>query len=64
MNENSVELLPKYINNARNLSIIGGYQKSLEIFKKIFQIIDIRMNEINNDNELLEKWKETKDKLK
>ena len=35
MNENSVELLPKYINNARNLSIIGGYQKSLEIFKKI-----------------------------
>ena len=63
-NENSVELLPNYIKNARNLSIIGGYQKSLEIFKKIFQIIDIRMSQVNNDTELLEKWKETKDNLK
>ena len=63
-NENSVELLPNYIKNARNLSIIGGYQNSLEIFKKIFQIIDIRMSQVNNDIELLEKWKETKDNLK
>ena len=53
------ENLPKYIKAARDLSLLGGYQKSLETYKKIFQIIEIRMNEISNDNYLIEKWKET-----
>ena len=35
MKENSVELLPKYIKDARELSVLGGYRKSLEIYKKI-----------------------------
>ena len=64
MDNNSIENLPKYIKSARDLSLLGGYQKSLETYKKIFQIIEKRMNEISNDNYLLEKWKETKDKLK
>ena len=64
MDNNSIENLPKYIKSARDLSLLGGYQKSLETYKKIFQIIEIRMSEISNDNYLLEKWKETKDKLK
>ena len=64
MDKNSIENLPKYIRAARDLSLLGGYQKSLETYKKIFQIIEKRMNEISNDNYLLEKWKETKDKLK
>ena len=64
MKENSVELLPKYIKEARELSVLGGYHKSLETYKKIFQIIEERMKEISYDNNLLEKWKETKDKLK
>ena len=64
MQENSVELLPKYIKDARELSVLGGYHKSLETYKKIFQIIEQRMQEIKDDNCLLEKWKETKDKLK
>ena len=64
MDKNSIENLPKYIRAARDLSLLGGYQKSLETYKKIFQIIEIRMSEISNDNYLLEKWKETKDKLK
>ena len=64
MNENSVELLPKYIKDARELSVLGGYHKSLETYKKIFQIIETRLNEVNNDSELYEKWKEAKDKLR
>ena len=64
MDKNSIENLPKYIRAARDLSLLGGYQKSLETYKKIFQIIEKRMNEISNDNYLLEKWKETRDKLK
>ena len=64
MDKNSIEYLPKYIKAARDLSLLGGYQKSLETYKKIFQIIDIRMNDISNDNYLFEKWKETKEKLK
>ena len=64
MDKNSIENLPKYIKAARELSLLGGYQKSLETYKKIFQIIEIRIGEISNDNYLLEKWKETKDKLK
>ena len=64
MDKNSIENLPKYIKAARDLSLLGGYQKSLETYKKIFQIIEIRMNEISNDNYLIEKWKETKEKLK
>ena len=64
MKENSVELLPKYIKDARELSVLGGYLKSLETYKKIFQIIEERMQEVKGDINLLEKWKETKDKLK
>ena len=64
MNENSVELLPKLIKDARELSVLGGYHKSLETYKKIFQIIEIRLSEVNNDTELYEKWKDAKDKLK
>ena len=48
----------------RELSVLGGYHKSLETYKKIFKIIEQRMQEIKDDNYLLEKWKETKDKLK
>ena len=64
MSINSFEDLPKYIKGARDLALLGGYQKSLETYKKIFQILEIRMNEISNDSYLLEKWKETKEKLK
>ena len=64
MKENSVELLPKYIKDARELSVLGGYRKSLEIYKKIFHIIEERMQEVKDDINLLEKWQEAKDKLK
>ena len=64
MDKSSLELLPKYIKEARELSVLGGYHKSLETYKKIFQIIEERTKEISHDSELLEKWKETKDKLK
>jgi len=64
MNNNSIENLPKYMKAARDLSLLGGYQKSLETYKKIFQIIDIRMEELSNDNFLLDKWKQLKEKLK
>ena len=64
MDKNSIEYLPNYIKSARELALLGGYTKSLETYKKIFQIIEKRMNEISNDNYLLEKWKETKEKIK
>ena len=64
MDNKSIDNLPKYIKAARELSLLGGYQKSLETYKKIFQIIEIRINEISNDNYLLEKWKEAKEKIK
>ena len=64
MKENSVELLPKNIKDARELSFLGGYRKSLEIYKKIFHIIEERMQEVKDDINLLEKWQEAKDKLK
>ena len=64
MKENSVESLPKLIKNARELSVLGGYHKSLETYKKIFQIIEERMQEVKDDFNLSEKWQEAKDKLK
>ena len=64
MDKISIECLPSYIKSARELALLGGYTKSLETYKKIFQIIEKRMNEISNDNYLLEKWKETKEKIK
>ena len=64
MEINTIESLPKYIKAARDLSLLGGYQKSLETYKKIFQIIEKRMNELSNDNYLYEKWKDAKEKLK
>ena len=63
-NSASIENLPKYIKAARELSLLGGYQKSLETYKKILQIIEARMNEISNDNYLLDKWRNTKEKIK
>ena len=64
MEKNSISNLPNYIKAARELSILGAYQKSLMTYKKIFKIIEERLNEIPNEYELLEKWKETKSKLK
>ena len=64
MDSNLLENLPKYIKAARDLSLLGGYTKSLKTYTKIFQIIEARMNEISNDDYLLEKWKSTKEKLK
>ena len=64
MKENSVESLPKLIKDARELSVLGGYHKSLETYKKIFQIIEERMQEVKDDFNLSEKWQEAKDKLK
>ena len=64
MKENSVESLPKLIKDARELSVLGGYHKSLETYKKIFQIIGERMQEVKDDFNLSEKWQEAKDKLK
>ena len=49
MKENSVESLPKLIKDARELSVLGGYHKSLETYKKIFQIIEERMQEVKDD---------------
>ena len=56
--------LQNYIKAARECSILGGYKKSLEIYKKIFHIIDSRLHEIATDNYLVDKWKNTKEKLK
>ena len=64
MEKTSIDNLPNYIKAARELAILGGYQKSLEIYKKIFYQIQARMDEISNDNYLLDKWKETTEKLK
>ena len=60
MDKNSIENLPKYIRAARDLALLGGYPKSLETYKIIFQIIEKRMNEISNDNYLLEQKKRLK----
>ena len=40
MDKNSIECLPNYIKSARELALLGGYTKSLETYKKIFQIIE------------------------
>ena len=56
--------LPNYIKAARELSLLGGYKKSLETYKKIFRIIDNRLHEISTDNYLVSKWKDTKEQLK
>ena len=64
MSINLIQDLPKYIKAARDFALLGGYQKSLETYKKIFQILEKRMNEISNDSYLLEKWKDTKEKIK
>ena len=62
--DKSIIDLPNYIKAARELSILGGYKKSLETYKKIFRIIDDRLHEISTDNYLITKWKETKEQLK
>jgi katanin p60 ATPase-containing subunit A1 len=64
MNNKSILDLPKYIKVARELSLYGSYKKSLELYKKIFRIIDSRLHEISTDNYLVTKWKDTKEQLK
>ena len=64
MSNKSIIDLPNYIKAARELSILGGYRKSLDIYKKIFHIIDSRLHEVSTDNYLVGKWKDTKDQLK
>ncbi len=63
-NHHSIANLPNYIKAARELSILGGYQKSLGIYKKIFHIIDEHIPEIESDNNIKEEWDKTKEKLK
>ena len=62
--DKSIIDLPNYIKAARELSILGGYKKSLETYKKIFRIIDDRLHEVSTDNYLITKWKDTKEQLK
>ena len=64
MNNKSILDLPNYIKAARELSIKGGYKKSLQIYQKIFRIIDSRLHEVSTDNYLVSKWKDTKEQLK
>ena len=64
MNNKSILDLPNYTKAARKLACEGGYKKSLEIYKRIFRIIDSRLHEVSTDNYLVSKWKNTKDQLK
>ena len=64
MNNKSIIDLPNYIKAARELSLLGGYRKSLETYKKIFHIIENRLHEVSTDNYLVGKWKDTKEQLK
>jgi katanin p60 ATPase-containing subunit A1 len=64
MENKSILDLPKYIKAARELSLLGGYEKSLELYKKIFRILDNRLHEISTDNYLVSKWKDTREALK
>ena len=64
MNNKSILDLPNYIKAARELSLKGGYMKSLEIYKRIFRIIDNRLHEISTDNYLVTRWKDTREQLK
>ena len=64
MDSKSIMDLPNYIKAAREVSLLGGYKKSLEIYKKIFRVIDQRMHEVSTDNYLIDKWRDTKEKLK
>ena len=64
MSNKSIIDLPNYIKAARELSILGGYRKSLEAYKKIFRIIDSRLHEVSTDNYLVGKWKDTREALK
>ena len=62
--ESNISNLPKLIKEARELAILGGYKKSLTIYKKIFQIMEDRINEIPKEYELIEKWNSTKNQIK
>ena len=64
MNNKSILDLPNYMKAAREIALRGGYPKSLEIYKKIFRIIDNRLHEVSTDNYLVSKWKDTREKLK
>ena len=64
MDSKSIIDLPNYMKAAREVAMLGGYKKSLEIYKKIFRIIDNRLHEVSTDNYLVSKWKDTKESLK
>ena len=64
MENKSILDLPKYIKAARELALLGGYEKSLEVYKKILRIMDNRLHEISTDNYLVSKWKDTREALK
>ena len=64
MSNKSILDLPNYMKAARELSLKGGYHKSLEIYKRIFRIIDNRLHEVSTDNYLVTKWKDTREQLK
>ena len=64
MERKSILDLNKYIKAARELALFGGYKKSIEVYKKIFRIIDDRLHEVSTDNYLVTKWKDAKEQLK
>ena len=55
--------LSRYVKVARELAILGNYEKSLSKYKTALNIIQSRLGEIS-DNYLKEKWKGTEDTLK
>ena len=55
--------LSRYVKVARELAILGNYEKSLSKYKTALNIIQSRLGEIS-DNYLKDKWKGTEDTLK
>ena len=55
--------LNRYVKVARELAILGNYEKSLGKYKTALNIISERLTEIS-DNYLKDKWKGTEDTLK
>ena len=56
--------LPKYLKAARELAMLGGYRKSIELYKKIIRIVDNRLHEVATDNYIVGKWKDMESTLK
>ena len=55
--------LSRYVKVARELAILGNYEKSLSKYKTALNIIQARLGEIS-ENYLKDKWKGTEDTLK